>query len=166
MNNNVVNLKELKQRLKEHHGKSIGIITGCFDILHTGHIDLFQFAKSNVDILVVAIDTDEAINKTKGDKRPIFNQELRAKMLSVVTHVDFVLYLSSIHEFSTVKADRYYDDVILKLKPTYLITASADKYCEAKKRRTELVGGALLIYKRKRPNSSTDIVDKIMKLGL
>ena len=33
---------------------------GCFDILHRGHIELFRYAKSLGDELVVGIDTETA----------------------------------------------------------------------------------------------------------
>ena len=39
------------------------LVNGAFDLLHTGHIDLINFAKSKGDYLIVAIDTDMRISK-------------------------------------------------------------------------------------------------------
>ena len=43
---------------------------GCFDVLHRGHIELFKYAKSLGDYLVVGIDTDERVKASKGSSRP------------------------------------------------------------------------------------------------
>ena len=39
--------------------------SGCFDILHVGHIELFRYAKSLGDELVVGVDSDEKIRLDK-----------------------------------------------------------------------------------------------------
>ena len=31
-------------------------VNGCFDVLHRGHLELFKFAKSQGDFLVVGMD--------------------------------------------------------------------------------------------------------------
>ena len=42
---------------------------GCFDILHRGHIEMFRYAKSLGDELVVGIDTDEKVKL--GPAKPV-----------------------------------------------------------------------------------------------
>ena len=74
-------LKELYSIVNKHkkRGKTIGLITGCFDILHIGHIELFQSAKNQVDILIVGVENDETIKRSKGTNRPVNNQDTRLR---------------------------------------------------------------------------------------
>lgn len=65
-------------------------VNGTFDLLHTGHIDLLNYAKSLGDILVVGIDDDKRVSKKKGPERPINNQVTRKTILSNLKAVDDV----------------------------------------------------------------------------
>jgi len=66
-------------------------VNGCFDILHRGHFELFNFAKSLGDILVVGIDSDEKIAKDKGPNRPYNNLEDRVYALESLKAIDKVM---------------------------------------------------------------------------
>ena len=59
-------------------------VNGCFDVLHPGHIQLFEYARSLGDYLIVAIDSDKKVGEMKGSDRPIFSQEDRAKTLEAI----------------------------------------------------------------------------------
>ena len=71
--------------------KKIIWTNGCFDILHRGHIELFKFAKSQGDYLIVGIDTDERVKTSKGDSRPINNLEDRVAMLEAISYINGVV---------------------------------------------------------------------------
>lgn len=61
---------------------SITVFTnGVFDIIHSGHVKLLQFAKSHGDHLVVGINSDESAKRLKGPTRPIFNEKHREEIL-------------------------------------------------------------------------------------
>ena len=66
-------------------------VNGCFDILHRGHFELFNFAKSLGDILVVGIDSDEKIAKDKGPNRPYNKLEDRVYALESLKAIDKVI---------------------------------------------------------------------------
>ena len=68
---------------------------GCFDVLHRGHIELFKYAKSLGDYLIVGIDTDQRIKKTKGNNRPFNCLQDRIEMLEAIRYVDKVVYFNS-----------------------------------------------------------------------
>ena len=46
---------------------------GCYDVLHRGHVELFKYAASLGDKLVVGLDTDARVRKAKGSTRPSIN---------------------------------------------------------------------------------------------
>lgn len=92
--NKIVNINLLLNELAQIRGKTVGLITGCFDVLHLGHLGIFQFAKKHVDILVVGIDSDEAVKATKGPTRPINTQKHRCQLVAELISVDYVLPLT------------------------------------------------------------------------
>ena len=66
-------------------------VNGCFDILHRGHFELFNFAKSLGNILIVGIDSDEKIANDKGPNRPYNNLEDRIYALESLKAIDKVM---------------------------------------------------------------------------
>ena len=58
------------------------IVNGTFDLLHVGHIELLEYAKSLGDQLLVCIDSDSRVKELKGESRPINTQDDRIKMLN------------------------------------------------------------------------------------
>jgi len=74
---------------------------GCFDILHRGHIELFKYAKSLGDHLVVGTDDDARVRISKGHQRPINTLEDRMEMLRSIRYVDDVVEFGSDEELDT-----------------------------------------------------------------
>lgn len=70
-------------------------VNGCFDVLHRGHIELFKYAKSLGDYLVVGIDSDKKITRDKGPGRPINNVTDRVSILKSIRYVDSVCVFDS-----------------------------------------------------------------------
>ena len=65
----------------------IGLTSGCFDILHEGHINNLKICKNNCDYLFVGLSSDTQIKRLKGKQRPINNIKDRIHML---IHFDFI----------------------------------------------------------------------------
>jgi len=77
---------------------------GCFDILHRGHIELFRYAKSLGNELVVGLDTDEKVKLDKSEDRPINNLQDRMFMLQSIKYIDKVIPFDSTDDLSdTIK---------------------------------------------------------------
>ena len=68
---------------------------GCFDILHRGHIELFKYAKSLGDKLIVGVDSDKKVRKDKGKGRPINNLEDRVEILRSIKYIDNIISFDS-----------------------------------------------------------------------
>ena len=64
----------------------IVLVTGGFDPLHSGHIDLFNEAKKLGDTLIVGVNTDEWLTRKKG--RPFMPFEERHAIVSNLKMVD------------------------------------------------------------------------------
>ena len=71
---------------------------GCYDILHRGHLELLRYARSLGDKLVVGIDSDSKVRKSKGEDRPINNQEDRKFFLESLIYVDEVIIFNTAEE--------------------------------------------------------------------
>jgi D-beta-D-heptose 7-phosphate kinase/D-beta-D-heptose 1-phosphate adenosyltransferase len=71
------------------------MVNGTFDILHRGHIEMLNYAKSRGDYLLIAIDTDRRVKELKGPTRPINNQEDRKFHLLNLKAVDEVVFFDS-----------------------------------------------------------------------
>ena len=65
-------------------------VNGCFDILHRGHYELFNYAKSLGDTLVVGVDSDEKVAEDKGPNRPYNKLEDRVYALESLKAIDKV----------------------------------------------------------------------------
>ncbi|MBW1840986.1 MAG: D-glycero-beta-D-manno-heptose-7-phosphate kinase [Deltaproteobacteria bacterium] len=83
-------IKELKKK-----GRRLVLTNGCFDLLHAGHIMLFDASKKQGDVLIVAIDDDESVKSLKGSGRPVINERERVRILSALDSVDYVVAFSS-----------------------------------------------------------------------
>jgi D-beta-D-heptose 7-phosphate kinase/D-beta-D-heptose 1-phosphate adenosyltransferase len=89
------------------------VVNGTFDILHTGHVCLLNYAKSLGDHLLVCIDTDRRVKELKGEKRPINTQEERKFLLENLKCVDEVRFFDSKEELIQILID-YQADVMVK----------------------------------------------------
>jgi len=80
-------LLAIRQTAREA-GKTVVHCHGCFDIVHPGHIQHLQFARSLGDILIVSVSADTHVNK--GADRPLIPDDLRASSLAALECVDHV----------------------------------------------------------------------------
>ena len=67
-------------------------LNGTFDVLHLGHIKLFQHAKKLYpnSIICVGVDTDDRIRQVKGPNRPINPLHYRIEFLKSIRYIDEV----------------------------------------------------------------------------
>ena len=87
---------------------------GCFDVLHRGHLELLEHAKS-LGYLYVGVDSDEKVRRDKGKNRPYNLLGNRIKMLQSLRFVDEV---RSFNDTSGL------EDLIRGISPDVLIIGS------------------------------------------
>ena len=71
------------------------LVNGTFDIIHLGHLELLNYAKSQGDYLLVAIDVDSRVKQLKGSSRPINTQIERKILLENLKAVDEVRFFTT-----------------------------------------------------------------------
>jgi len=90
-------------------------INGTFDVLHMGHIELFNKARKLAGPkgkVVVGTDSDERIRELKGPSRPINNIFDRIGFLRAIKYIDGVVTFSSDDELQA-QIKRFSPDILL-----------------------------------------------------
>lgn len=64
---------------------------GVYDYLHYGHLKLFERASKLGDYLIVAVQKDEEIHKTKPDAKMLYSLEQRMEFIGAIRFVDKVI---------------------------------------------------------------------------
>jgi D-beta-D-heptose 7-phosphate kinase/D-beta-D-heptose 1-phosphate adenosyltransferase len=78
------------EELKNRNFKLV-FSNGCYDILHSGHLETLKIAKSKGDKLVVAVNSDASVTRLKGPKRPVVPLQERMELLAALECVDYVI---------------------------------------------------------------------------
>jgi len=90
-------------------------VNGSFDVLHRGHLELLNWAKSQGDYLLVAMDSDRRIGEKKGRTRPLNDQETRTAIMANLKPVDEVKIFDS---------DQELIDIIKEYSPDIMVVGS------------------------------------------
>jgi D-glycero-beta-D-manno-heptose 1-phosphate adenylyltransferase len=77
--------------LAKRNGRRVVFTNGCFDLLHPGHIETLEKARSLGDALVVGVNSDRGVRAMKGAGRPITPERERAEILAALECVDGVV---------------------------------------------------------------------------
>jgi len=143
---------ELWQR--QQRGETIVFTNGCFDLLHVGHIQYLQQARTLGDCLVLGLNDDASVRLLKGPQRPVLPQHERARILAALGCVDYVTIFSE----ATPHA------LITQLRPDVLVKGG-DYTPETVVGRdvVEAYGGRVCIMPYIAGNSTTEIIGSIVQ---
>ena len=158
----IIDLQKAIQFTKKYQkeGKTVGLVTGCFDILHIGHIELFRKAKQRLDILMVGLEGDETVRINKGKGRPVNNLSIRLEQIYELKSVDYVFPIDSLN---WKNAKEYLVKITKSINPDAIITNSiVDIYSEEKKLRAKNLGIEYIDLKAQRLTSSSEIYNKLI----
>ena len=129
------------------------MVNGTFDILHRGHIELLNYAKSLGNSLLVAIDTDQRVKELKGEDRPINSQEDRKFHLENLKAVDCVMFFDSKEELIEIMKS-WKPDVYVKGSDWKGSEGTAHKYSKQ-----------VIYYDRVGNYSTTNTIQNIINRG-
>ena len=140
-------------------GRTVGLVVGSFDIIHLGHINLFRCAKRHVDVLMVGLDNDATIRKTKGKRRPINNYRRRSELLSDLITVDKIFRIGKVFKHGDKEAFNYFRSLLNKIKPTHTFThAASDDLVEVRKEQAKEAGIRFVLDRSKKITHSSMIL--------
>jgi D-beta-D-heptose 7-phosphate kinase / D-beta-D-heptose 1-phosphate adenosyltransferase len=71
--------------------KKVAATCGCFDIVHAGHIGLFQALRCIGDEVVVFLNADASVERLKGSGRPFMPFADRASILRSIRYIDSII---------------------------------------------------------------------------
>lgn len=134
----VVSWRRLRDTMKHVKGRSVILTNGCFDLIHIGHIQLFQAAKLQADdgILVVGVNSDASVRQLKGPSRPVVPEDQRLAVIAALEHVDYCIL------FNELRCDQLMHmicpDVWIKGGDYRLDTLDAGEVAAATKLKTQI----------------------------
>jgi D-beta-D-heptose 7-phosphate kinase / D-beta-D-heptose 1-phosphate adenosyltransferase len=148
-------LVKLTDQAKQEN-KTLVWTNGCYDLVHAGHILYLEKAKSLGDILIVGLNSDRSVRLSKGPNRPIVPESQRAKLMSALSFVDYVIVFD----------DQSPLNIIDKIKPH--IYAKGGDYDinsinQEERKRVEGYGGKIALLPGVRGMSTTNLIEKILK---
>ncbi|MHC2995235.1 MAG: D-glycero-beta-D-manno-heptose 1,7-bisphosphate 7-phosphatase [Candidatus Atribacteria bacterium] len=157
MNKKIKTQKEIIELLPDLKKQNKKIVTynGVFDILHSGHIKSLQEAKRQGDILIILLNSDKSVKSYKGFQRPINCEKDRAKVLSALTAVDYIV---TFNELTPNK-------ILSKIKPDIHCVGADWGKGSIEEKIVKRQGGEIHVLKQKTGMSTSGIIEKISKLG-
>jgi len=146
--NKIIHDTEIDKIIEMSKYKNIVFTNGCFDILHSAHIQLLKFAKLQGNKLVVGLNSDESIKRLKGETRPINDIHERSTILSLFDFIDYIIVFNDDTPLNVIKM----------LKPSIIVKGS--DYNKEHVIGKELVEDVVL-FNFVQNKSSTNIISKI-----
>ena len=134
--------------------QKIGFTSGCFDLLHPGHISTIAKAKAACDKLIIGLNSDGSVKRLKGEDRPIQSEAARAQVLASLELVDAVVIFSEDTPGETLEA----------LKPEVFIKGAdytIDDIPEAKV--VQAYGGEIVLAELEEGHSTNATIEKMGK---
>lgn len=130
------------------------LTVGVFDLLHYGHVKLFERAKDLGEYLIVAVQTDENVKIYKPNAEIIYNTKQRTEMVSSIKYVDKVI------NYETV------DNIVKKVEYDILVIGEDQKHegFQAAIQYSENMNKKVIVLHRTRDVSSSELKNKIERV--
>lgn len=119
-------------------------VSGCYDILHAGHLQFFEEARSLGDYLVVSFASSEVLWIHKR-RKPSIPDEHKFALLQGVRVVDEVVIGHGHDEGIDFRED------FLRIRPDFLVVTEDDKYAPLKRALCDEVGAQYVVLPKTPP---------------
>lgn len=133
-------------------------VSGCYDILHAGHIQFFEEAKALGDYLIVSFASSDVLWHHK-QRKPSIPDEHKKVLLESMTVVDKVIVGTN------TKQGLDFEEAFLAEKPDILAVTEDDLYGDVKKELCAKVGAEYVVLTKTPPKfepvSTSLIVSRI-----
>jgi len=133
-------------------------VSGCYDILHGGHIQFFKEARALGDHLTVCFASDEVLWEHKKRRTSIPQDHKLALMTSINIIDQVVIGDCKVHGLD-------FKDHFLKVRPDVLVVTEDDQYADVKKALCKEIGADYIVLPKTPPQftpvSSSSIVRNI-----
>ena len=80
----------------------VGLTSGTFDLFHDFHLRYLLRCRRECDVLIVGVDSDRDVRRTKGPGRPIMSEFQRLMLLDANKHVSFAYVQDGVRDFQRV----------------------------------------------------------------
>ena len=77
----------------------IGLTSGCFDLFHSLHLSYLQKCRRMCDFLIVGVDCDDFVAKTKGPGRPVIPEHDRVMVVNALECVAITFIMGSLEDW-------------------------------------------------------------------
>ena len=151
----ILEISKLPELRKEFADRKIIFSDGTFDLIHTGHVNVFKEISTFGDILVIAVLCDEWVRLKKGNARPILSENERLEMVDAIRYVDYSVLAKDLKTGERVRITQ----ILQELKPDFFV--SMDKSWEDKRGLIRSYGTQLKIINRIGEGSTTKLLDRI-----
>jgi len=144
-------LLQLRENWRKH-GKTVVFTNGCYDLLHPGHVKFLEQARTLGDHLIVALNTDASVRRSKGPARPIVPEHDRAAVVAALASVDAV----------TLFDEETPRELVAALLPDVLVKGADWSHFIAGREEVEAAGGRVLTLPLEPGYSTTALVERII----
>ena len=136
-------------------GQRIAFTNGCFDLLHLGHIEVLETARTQADYLIVGLNTDASVRALKGPPRPVQAEQIRARLLAALACTDAIVLFDAPTPLS----------IIQQLKPNVLVKGGDyDENAIVGADFVKKIGGNVVIVPFFSKYSTSSLIQKIQQM--
>lgn len=150
----IYNFEHLNLIINKLKDKKNILTSGCYDLIHIGHLELLKNAKLLGDNLFVCLSSDKQIKSLKGKDRPINNYNDRINLFKTISYVDYII----IYDEEDIENEKTLDKIMNIVRPHYWVKGSDYNEADIKNKHPTV---NIRLFKNIEDISTTNIIKNI-----